>query len=165
MDNFTEYDDMILTVLLDSVQKRVEEIKASGKPYSRWSYERGANHVHANMSALDREHVRQELEIAADFEAALRRTYPDRSFVIAHIPCYAVTFYQATEDAPTEDVLSDTPLEEKAWCQRCECKRPYRLLPVPDAEFPKAEWGKCETCGDDIIVRAGEILTLIEASQ
>jgi len=157
---------MILVVSLDYVQQHVAKIKASGKSYVRWQYERGANYVHAQMSALDREHVRQELEIVADFKSALRQTYPDRSFVICHIPCYAVSFYQTAEGAPTEGILpvrGEERGKDQVWCQTCECKQPYHPLPSPDAEFPQAEWGVCEVCGNDVITFLSEVLTLLPA--
>ncbi len=156
-----EYDVMIL--LHPPSPKHMRQLEESDQPLCRWQYERFANHVHAQMSAADREHMRQEREIAANFQDDLRREYPQRSFVITHLPCYAVSFYQAAEDAPVEDEPLDSA-KEKVWCQTCERSRPYRLLPVPDAEFPQAEWGRCETCGSDVIVRSGEIRTLIKAS-
>ena len=156
---------MILRESASTTAKHVQEMKESGKSFSRWKYERSANHTHAEMSAADREHVRQELEIADDFALALRETYPDRRFVITHIPCYAVSFYQAVEEAPTDGVLpvkNHKIKSDTAWCQTCQRSRPYHLLPVPDPEFPQVEWGVCAVCKNDLIISADcEILTLI----
>lgn len=156
---------MILLESAETAEAQSRYLKDKGLWHSRWRYERGANHLHADMGAVDREHVRQELEIAERFAAALRRSYPNRAFVITHIPCYAVSFYQAEEDAPTEGIL---PLNEEkqngaVWCQTCERNQSYTLLPSPDALFPMAEWGRCEVCHDDVITYYGEILTLLSA--
>lgn len=132
-----EYRGMILMHLPSP--KHRQELEEENEAFCRWKYERFANHVHAQMNAIDREHTRQELEIAADFEADLRREYPEHSFVIVHAPCYAVSFYQLAEDAPTEDEVISVPAKEKVWCQNCELSQSYQLLPGTDAEFPQAE--------------------------
>jgi hypothetical protein len=161
---FTEYDGIILRESVAAAETNTRRLQEKGQWRSRWRYERGANHLHARMSAIDREHMRQELEIAADFAAELRQAYPDRAFVISHIPCYAVTFYQAVEDAPTEGVLPvrNKPTDGRVWCQTCEQRQLYAPLPSPDPEFPQVEWGRCAVCGNDVIISGDtELLTLL----
>jgi len=153
---FTEFNGMVLLESPDSAREGLRRWQERGLPFTRWRYERGVNHTHADMIAADREHVRQEVEIAAEFEAALRQAYPERDFVISHIPCYAVSFYQLMDDAPTEYVPPKEPVKEAAWCQNCQRSREYRLLPEPDAEFPWLRWGACLVCGNDIVLNHGE---------
>lgn len=160
---FTEFNGMVLLESAAAAQEGTQRWQEQGTPFSRWRYERGANHTHADMIAVDREHVRQEVEMAAEFEVALRQSYPDRDFVISHIPCYAVSFYQLVEDAPTEYVPAKEPVGETAWCQNCERGRAYRLLPEPDAEFPWLRWGACVVCGNDIVLNAGEFCRVVKA--
>jgi hypothetical protein len=152
---FTEYEGMILLESVHAARQGMQRWQERGIPFSRWAYERGANHVHAEMSALDREHVRQEIEIAAEFEAALRQAYPDRDFVLSHIPCYAVTFYQLLDDAPTETEVLKEVSSDPVWCQNCQKRRTWSALPNPDPEFPWLKWGACTVCGNDIVL--GEI--------
>ena len=160
-----EYDGMILRQTAASAEKNISRLRERSEWRPSWRYEREANHCHALMSAIDREHVRQELEIAAEFAADLREAYPNHAFVIAHIPCYAVTFYQATEDAPTEGVLSVENLTKdgKVWCQTCQGHQLYAPLPSPDPEFPQVQWGRCEACGNDVITEDAEVLTFLPA--
>lgn len=162
---FTEFDGMVLLQSLSSAQEAAKRRQEKGADLSRWQYERGANHIHARMSVVDREHVRQEMRIASDFEAALRHAYPERDFVICHIPCYAVSFYQLIDDAPTEYVPPPSPVGETAWCQNCQCGREYRLLPEPDEEFPWLKWAACVVCSNDIVLNDGEFRTVIKGSR
>jgi hypothetical protein len=157
---FIECEGMILTAYrnssLEEIQKRVDEIRASGKPFVPWAYERFANHMHADMSAPDREHVAQELEMVAEFESVLRATYPEQSFVISHTPCYAVTYYQAIEGALTETMPLGKREKTTVFCNTCSSSQSYRLLPTPDPIFPDAEWGVCEGCGNDVIIHGDQ---------
>jgi hypothetical protein len=157
-----DYDGMVLLACEAEAARARQDAVGSRAP---WQYERGANHVHADMSESARVRVRQEVELAAAFEAALRRAYPERAFVISHIPGYAVSFYQQVEGAPVEDIPPDEPLKETAWCQRCQRPQPYRRSEQPDPEFPKVEWGQCTVCGDDVILRRGESLRVVLPSQ
>lgn len=158
---FTEFDGMIL---LTVIWRNGTGPEPRGEQQSRWGYERFANHRHARMSAPDREHVQQELQMAAELEAALRATYPDRSFVISHIPCYAISFYQAIGDAPTGDEPWPDTREEKEFCNNCGRRQTYQLLPTPDPIFPQAEWGVCDVCSCDMIIRSAEIRKWVPAS-
>ena len=164
---FNEYEGMILLESPATTAKNIQRVKENGKWISHWQYERGANHTHTDMSAADREHILQELEIADEFASALRETYPDRKFVVTHIPCYAVSFYQAEDDAPTHGIFpikNSKSAGDTVWCQTCQCQRSYRVLPAPDADFPQVEWGLCEVCQNDVIISADcKILTFIES--
>ena len=167
IDIFTkliEYDGMVLLESAEDAEKNVRWLKETGKWVSRWKYERGSNHTHPHMTLVDRERVRDETKISAEFTSVMRRNYPERNFVISHIPGYAVSFFQAIEGAPTEDIAPKRTPKETAWCQHCQRPRPYHLLPIPDPEFPKVEWGACEVCGNDLILYAGEILTLLKSN-
>ena len=161
---------MILCRSKASVEEDIKRLKEQGRWRSSWEYEREVNHTHARMSSPDREHVRQELEIAAELAADLRDSYPDRRFVIAHIPCYAVSFYQPTDGAPTSGIQTAPqtatawgPLKQgEAWCQTCQCNCKYRILPTPDPEFPQVAWGRCEVCENDVMISDCEIFSLVE---
>ena len=162
---FIEQDGMVLLKRGDVASYR-ERLQKTGLYESRWRYERSENHVHGKMSAIDRNHIQQELEIAADFTTALRQAYPERHFVITHIPVYAVSFYSVRDDAPATAGVYPLPnqrdWEGQAWRQTCQGRRPYLGLPSPDPEFPFVEWGRCTECGNDVIINSDvEILTPI----
>jgi len=172
--DFTEYDGMILLARTAaggrewSVADKVRELKDRGRWRSKWQFERAENHLHARMSLPDREHVRAELQIATEFRAALRETFPDRRFVISHILCYAVSFYQATEGAPQAGVEQmpksgqwrGVP-EGMVFCSVCEKAQPFRGLASPDAEFPFVEWGVCDECARDCMLTECEVRTSV----
>lgn len=156
--DFTEYDGMVVFEPLTEVAESIRHLRETGKFHSRWQYERGSNHVHADVSQPHRIRVREECDYAARLEAALRWAYPDLTFAMSHIPAYGVSFYQRSSDAPTEDILPTEPAGETVWCQTCQRGRPYERSSDAGTEFPRIEWGRCAICGDDVIVRAGELL-------
>lgn len=162
---FTEIDGMILLETRQAAEEQIRRLQEQGAPICRWKYERGANHVHADMSAVDRERFRQELETAREFETGLGPAYPTRDFVISHIPGYAVSFYQLADDAPTENEVLREVRGDTAWCQHCQTKRPYRLLPEADPEFPLLKWGACTVCHHDIILGDYELRRVVRATQ
>jgi hypothetical protein len=72
---FTEYEGMVLIESAAQAEEHIRQLKQLGKLHpTAWQYERGANHVHADMGQPDRVRVRQELQIAHDLEARLRQT-------------------------------------------------------------------------------------------
>ena len=152
---FIEHDGMVLLRRGD-VAESSERFRESGLLHSRWRFERGENHVHASMSVVDREHVRQELAIAVDFTATLQTTFPERRFIITHIPKYAVSFHSILDDAPVEAGVFPLPRpldrEGRAWCQHCQGARPYVAQPFPDPEFGFVDWGRCVECRNDLIL-------------
>jgi len=164
--NFTEYDGMILSQSAKTAEINVQKQKEEGFWSSRWAYERVANSVRCASSETDREYMRKETAIIERFATDLRQAYPNRSFVMMHIPCLVVSFYQAMEDASRQGVLPEKDLLPAglAWCQTCRSNRLYTFLPGPDAEFPQVEWGRCTVCGNDVIIHQWEILTLLPAS-
>lgn len=162
---FTEIGGMILLESRQAAEEQIRRLQDRGEPICRWKYERAVNHVHARMSAVDREHLRQELEIAREFETELRQSYPDRDFVICHIPCYAVSFCQLVDDAPTKNEVLREVRGDTVWCQHCQTKRPFRLLPEPDPEFPWLKWGACTVCHHDIILGDYELRRVVRATQ
>ncbi len=150
--------------MAEVVQKAKNRADANQIAFSRWRYERGHNHRHARMSASDRDHVRQEAEMAEELATELGDAYPARNFVVCHIPCYAVSFYQAVDDAPTQSKpLSNHDKAETQGCVTCQRQRPYRLLPHPDPDFPQIRWGACLVCGGDIALTEDEIRLLVIA--
>lgn len=157
---FTEIDGMILTDAPISARENLARARERRGVLIPWRYERGANHRHAQMSLPAREHVRQEVAMVASLETALREAYPQRQFVVSHIPAYAVTFWQPASEYPACD-FCDAPKEGKVWCQPCQRRQPYRPHEGPDAEFPRAEWGTCLACGNDVLVRTWEVMRLI----
>ena len=169
--DFTEYDGMILLARgitgggQQSVADQVREWKERGCWRSTWEFERAENHVHARVSLPDRELVRAEREIAAEFGKALREAYPERRFVISHIPGFGVSFHQLAEGAPAAGV--EAWKKSGVWartpevCGVCGRARAFRVLPTPDAEFPFVEWGVCDGCGSDVMLAQCEVRTLV----
>jgi hypothetical protein len=158
---FYEYDGMVLLETPEATKEHLRHLTASGKERTPWQYERGANHVHPDMCQPDRIRVREECSIAAGFETSLLNAYPERRFVISHIPGYAVSFYQWVPDAPAEDIPPAEEAKGTVWCQSCQRSRAYEPGQEADAEFPKAQWGRCLECGEDLIIQAGEVLRVI----
>lgn len=148
---FTELEGMILLEPAEAAAEALQRLREQGQPLCRWRYERGANHVHADMSAGDRKRVREELAFAAELEAALRAAYPDRDFVISHLPGYAVSFYQWAEEADAEDEKSEDA-RDTAWCQHCQRYRPFHPRPERDPELPGFRWGACVNCNRDLLL-------------
>lgn len=156
---FTEIDGMVLGEEPLSARENLEHLRRQGYLDGGWQYERGANHMHGDMSLPARELVRQEVGLAAHLEAALREAYPERRFVLSHIPGSSITFYQWAEGAAGERALHTEPRNGKVWCQTCQHSQPYHPHNGPDAEFPLAEWGTCTECGIDVLVRVWEVTT------
>ena len=160
---FTEINGMVLLGRLSFVEGELRRWQSKSVPFSRWQFERFANHVHGTMSNIDREHVREEMTILAGYEEALRQRFPQHTFVISHIPCYAVTFYQLVDDAPTSVEPSGKSLEKAVWCQACQCNREYSALPEPDTEFPWLEWGSCMVCHNDLLLNVKELCRIVKS--
>ncbi len=161
---FTEIHGMVLLGSLAYVERGLGRLQSNFVPFPRWRYERFANHVHGTMSNPDREHIREEMTILAGFEEALQQRFPRHTFVISHIPCYAVTFYQLIDDAPTNVVSSGKSLEKAVWCQACQCDREYSPLPEPDTEFPWLKWGSCVICHNDLLLNVEETCRIVKAT-
>jgi hypothetical protein len=158
---FTEIDGMILGHIPLNARANLELYRAQGRFRSNWEYERGANHVHSDMSLPAREHVRREKAMVASLSEALRQAYLQKAFVIVHWFAYAVSFYQAVEGAPREGIRFDKEAAARGLCVTCQAARNWLVSQQPDSEFREAEWGTCESCGEDVLVRAPEVLTLI----
>jgi len=161
---FTKYAGMILCEDPETTKAALIELERRGEKLSRWRYERGANHEHTLMGVPDRLHVEQELELAASLKTNLRAAYPDHRFVISHIPCYAVSFYQPEDDAPTSGTLparNEQKGREEALCMTCHQRTKMQRLPLSESDPPMTEWSRCAVCGEDTLLYREEILTQI----
>jgi hypothetical protein len=165
---FIEMDGMILLRHLDNNGNPVGAGQAMKREpdFPRWRYERRANHMDTRSSALDRRHVSDELELAADLKDNLRAAYPDRSFVVTHIPCYGVSFYQLAPEAP---IIGTRPTGEQrgrdvVLCIPCQVHRKMRHAPPSDLDLPMTDWYQCEICGAEFLTYCEEILTPIGPS-
>lgn len=161
MSDFKFYEHNGMILLRDrSVIVPLES--ADNEPSPRWQQERFDNHRHQTMSLPERELVQREVKYTAELSDALRLAFPERAFLISHITAYAVSFFQPEEGAPKESI---TKLREwggaTASCVTCQKSQPYQRLPVPDPQFPFVEWGKCEVCGNDMLLTEVEIIRYI----
>lgn len=162
---FSEVDGMIST--LGSLNARM--ILARAKPdVPRWEVELSMNHCHV---ALGSRSLNEAIEAGerhlVSLEVALRNAYPDRAFTLEHDPPSTVSFWQTTPDSPRagRPVTESADKPETVWCQRCGGMRRYASATEGHPLFPGAQWGKCSSCGDHVIVRGCAKLTFIEPSQ
>ncbi len=162
---FTEIEGMVLTEEPVSARRNLTQLSERPGFQAGWRYERGANHTHGDMGASARRNVESEVAILQSLEPALREAYQDRRFVVSHMPCGGVTFWQAVpgwEDALHGGVrLTSEPRNGRVWCQPCQCTQTYIEVPQRHDELPGTEWGVCSECGTDVLVRARELTHVI----
>ncbi|MEP6754102.1 MAG: hypothetical protein ABJA67_01270 [Chthonomonadales bacterium] len=160
--DFTEIDGLIIAAsALNARQNLNVARKLPG--YTNWRIERALSHNHADASLMEylpRERIREELKLVDLYEKTLSEIYPDKRFAICHIMGRSVSFFQATEDAPHDD-LPPTNMFEKVWCETCHRQQPYAKRTEPDSEFPKAIWGDCSICGNEMLIDSWEVLKII----
>jgi hypothetical protein len=151
-------------ICLEGQGQETDAARMRGRDPSRprWSIARGLNHCHVDVDpAIARQGARDEREYARQLGEALRRTFPDRAFVISHLASYAVSFWEWEPDGPQESIPPNGPLYPKVWCTHCHRQQTYTPRTEPDDEFPLAEWGDCTVCGGEVLIRAGEELSFV----
>ena len=159
--DFTEIEDMIFAVSAHVAHANLAILRP--KSYTPWQCERLINRicVDAGWTELTpKERIREELKLAVRYEQALAQQYPRKRFVLSHLLGHYLSFYQAAADAPIIDI-PPTRRDEKVWCVKCHRQQAYKPRSEPDLEFPKAEWGECVVCGDEVLVASWEVLRLI----
>jgi len=126
----------------------------------RWEVERGLNHMHP-VHGFGRAGQREVRMIGRDLTLALQEQYPDCGFVLEYRDDL-ISFYQRGEGAEERDMPPDsTELLPEAFCEQCQCHRPYTLRASPDPEFPHADWSDCAVCGTELLLRTWEIREVI----
>ena len=141
--------------------KRARDRGVNVKP---WEIARVENHLHSS-GANDRQTITSEREHLVHIGKVLHKAFPDRRFVLAQQPSCSITFWQDCGEYPDPDRLWREPHEGKAFCQPCQRRQPYIPAETPAPELPQAEWGRCAVCGEDVLVRAKEVLWFVEPEQ
>jgi len=157
---FSDIDGMVLTGSPVCAREQVANAVSKG-PFKPWHYESFANHDHCATRGSDRDKVRYETGCLNRLSAALKLAYPDRRFVVSHIPAYSITFWQDPGEYPDISAPTMEPRDDKVFCFKCQLRQPFEADECSDLEFPQMEWGRCAVCGDELLVRCWEILRLV----
>jgi hypothetical protein len=163
--HFTEVFGMILASHALIAHRNLATMRWNPQS-ENWKFERSLNHRHvdAGMSMNPRERMRAEIVYARKYARLVQTAYPDREFVFAHILGDSVSFYQRSPNSPVEDILHRSIAGEKIWCVECHRQQPCRERTEPDPEFPKAIWGDCLVCGQEVWITSWEVLSSVGAT-
>lgn len=159
---FSEVDGMITTLPLLNAKENLEHMRTGKDTQEDWRSESFMNHTHIGLCETSREAIREGLDFVKRLKHDLETVYPEKRFVIVNTWDDTVTFYQASDGAPTGSTEPEDRNPEQVWCKQCEKMRPYRKRTDPDPEFPEADWGDCDVCGGEVLVYAPESYTIVE---
>jgi hypothetical protein len=159
---FTVLQDGMICLAGQGQQADADRLRERDPSRPRWSIARALNHYHVDVDpAVARQGARDEREYARQLGEALRQAFPDRTFVISHFAGYAVSFWEWEAEGPQASIPPSDPPYPKVWCTRCHRHQAYTPRTEQDAEFPLVEWGDCKVCGNEVIERSGEDLTVV----
>lgn len=162
---FIEIDGLITDSVLGAVnaQENITQMRQSKPDFPDWKLERAINHFHPAVADPPKEAIEKEVDEIHRLASALRKVYPDKSFTFSHIPNNAVSFWQTTPESPREDCLEMEPenTSGKTLCWKCGRYRQFKPSDYVFPLFPEAEWGICDECGSEVLVRACEKLTFV----
>lgn len=156
---FREVDGMILTPGSLNARSNVNRIRERHPEVRPWHIEIALNHQHPT-NEYSRHALRVAREMGADLAAALHGAYPERRFVVEYWE-EMVSFHQRADDASENDEPPTDPLPPKTFCEVCRGSHAYTLCPEADPEFPQADWGRCENCGEEVLVRTWKIRAIV----
>jgi hypothetical protein len=161
--DFIEIDGMIFAGYAINVRRNLAVLRRR-EGVANWQHERALNHIYADASYTEltpRDRIREEVKLAAIYEDTLTTVYPEKPFVISHRVGDGVTFYQPIGDAPRTDSPPRHRPEKKLWCENCHLQQAFTPRTISDPEFPKAEWGDCDVCGQEVLVAGWQVLKCI----
>lgn len=162
---FTEMEGLICKGMPCGVREGIQAIRRRNPNIRCWQLELALNHTHIGaMPESAREGLRQAATYVNRLAAALRTAYPEREFIMTHWMGSEQSFCQRVEGALEEDMLPDGPPPEKAGCDKCRKAQPWWLPHTrPDPEFPMVEWGECDACGSEVLVRGPQVMIRVGA--
>lgn len=165
---FSEVEDMIFAAGALNARRNLNVLRNNSRMTAAWQYERTMNYTHVDISWTElapRERVREEVKLMEQYARTLQTLYPNKLFILSHILGHSVSFYQFRHDAPANDIPPQFSGQEKVWCVACHRQQPYLQRLNPDPEFPKALWGDCLVCGNEVLVDTWEVLYTIGSTR
>jgi len=160
---FTEIDGLITTLDRINALENLAHMKNNAPDAVDWELEFSLNHSHPSGAELPKQASEMELKAVDRLRQSLQEAYPDRAFTISHVLCHQISFWQTTPQSPKDEYHWVEPenASGEVWCQKCSRMRRFRSGSYFDPRFEKAEWGTCEECGEDLLVRSCEKLNFI----
>ncbi|GAB4451922.1 MAG: hypothetical protein OHK0029_01950 [Armatimonadaceae bacterium] len=152
---FADVDGVVLRVFSDTDWDELRKEIATLPLKERWLFARGYNHDHPTTD-FSRAALRTAREYGAELARKLQEQFPERRFVISYLE-EQISFWQSAGEESEQDVPPGEPLPETAFCEACGLRQSYRVRFELDAEFPKANWGDCDTCGGELLLNTWEV--------
>ncbi len=164
---FTEIDGLIILLSALNARGNVECLKSRNPDSPVWEIERALNHFHPAPIDPPKKAIEKESLSADSLEAALRGSFPDRAFTIVHSPTHSVSFWQTATDSPKDSCRAVESKEQdgQIYCDCCRHVSCFSRTDFVHPDFPHAEWGKCDSCGGEVLVRGCEKLRFIEPAK